>query len=142
LYKKSPLLATPYHHLHRNHSAILEVSVLSYHFFSSLHHFITSVLCFEHLSNTLPGSHQSKSPILPLQSQFSHFTINSNTPLCQNTLALPAPAPALAPANTLQAKQIRAMQLQMQLLQKESDTKLACKAKEAALKRRRDKELH
>ena len=30
----------------------------------------------------------------------------------------------------------------MQLLQKESDTKLACKAKEAALKRRRDKELH
>jgi hypothetical protein len=30
----------------------------------------------------------------------------------------------------------------MQLLQKESDAKLAYKAKEAAFKRRRDKELH
>jgi len=30
----------------------------------------------------------------------------------------------------------------MQLLQKESDARLACEAKEATLKRRRDKELH
>jgi ACT domain-containing protein len=62
-----------------------------------------------------------------------HFTIDSNTPFCQDTLA---------PANALQAKQIKAMQLQMQLLQKESDAKLACEAEKAALKRRRDKELH
>jgi len=39
------------------------------------------------------------------------------------------------PANTLQAKQIKATQLRMQLLQKESDAKLACKAKEATLKK-------
>jgi hypothetical protein len=48
----------------------------------------------------------------------------------------------LAPTDALQAKQIKATQLQMQLLQKESDAKLACKAEEAALKRRRDEELH
>jgi len=42
----------------------------------------------------------------------------------------------------LQAKQIKATQLQMQLLQKESNAKLAYKAEEATLKRRRDKELH
>jgi hypothetical protein len=96
------------------------------------------VLCFEHLSNTPPGSHRSKSPILLLRLQFSYFTIDSNTPLCQDT---PAP-PALAPADALQAKQIKATQLRMQLLQKESDTKLAREANEAALKRRRDEELH
>jgi hypothetical protein len=86
------------------------------------------------LRDTLPDSHQSKTSILPPRLQFLHFTIDF-TPLRQDT-------PTLAPTNTLQAKQIKAMQLQMQLLQKESDTKLACKAKEAALKRRRDKELH
>jgi hypothetical protein len=64
--------------------------------------------------------------------------MDSNTPLCQDTLALLA----LALADALQAKQIRATQLRMQLLQKEFDAKLACEAKEAALKRRRDKELH
>jgi hypothetical protein len=64
--------------------------------------------------------------------------MDSNTPLCQDTLA---PA-ALAPADALQAEQIKATQLQMQLLQKESDAKLACEAEEATLKRRRDEELH
>ena len=78
------------------------------------------------------------------KAQFCHFsrnfhiTIDSNTPLCQDTLA---PA-ALALADALQAKQIKATQLQMQLLQKESNTKLAYKAEEATLKRRRDKELY
>ena len=61
--------------------------------------------------------------------------IDPNTPRRQETLT-----PALA--NTLQAKQIKATQLKMQLLQKESDVRLARKAKEVALKRRRDKELH
>jgi hypothetical protein len=72
----------------------------------------------------------------------SHFTIDSNTPLCQDTLVPLALVLALVPADALQVKQIRATQLRMQLLQKESDAKLACKAKEAALKRRRDEELH
>jgi len=61
--------------------------------------------------------------------------IDPNTPRRQETLT-----PALA--NTLQAKQIKATQLKMQLLQKESDVRLARKAKEVALKRRRDEELY
>jgi hypothetical protein len=37
LYRKSALLAAPYHyHLHRNYSAILKVLVLSCHFILSL----------------------------------------------------------------------------------------------------------
>jgi hypothetical protein len=89
------------------------------------------VLCFVELYTALFSL--IKNPDSATTVAILHFTIDLNTPLCQDTLT---------PANALQAKQIKATQLKMQLLQKESDAKLSREAEEATLKRRRDKELH